>query len=79
MQHKPLSILIVEDEPGDQALVVTYLRHKSFRHAAGAPNLVWAKSLHGREGEFRHPDGHPNSPTYGHLKFPHPCHAVRVA
>jgi hypothetical protein len=54
MQHKPLSILIVEDEPGDQALVVTYLRHKSFRHAAGAPNLVWAKSLHGREGEFRH-------------------------
>ncbi len=30
---------------------------------------------------YRHgiPDGHPNSPTYGHLKFPHPCHAVRVA
>jgi PAS domain S-box-containing protein len=41
----PLTILIVEDEPGDHALVVTYLRHKSVRHVAGAPNLVWAKSL----------------------------------
>jgi aspartate racemase len=23
------------------------------------------------EQEFIHPDGHPNSPTYGHLKLPH--------
>jgi len=22
--------------------------------------------------EILRPDGHPNSPTYGHLKFPHP-------
>jgi hypothetical protein len=22
------------------------------------------------------PDGHPNSPTYGHLKFPHPERGV---
>ena len=45
MQQKPLLILIVEDEPGDHALVVTYLRQKSSRQVAGAPNLVWAKSL----------------------------------
>ena len=24
----------------------------------------------------RLPDGHPNSPTYGHLKFPHPERGV---
>jgi ATP-dependent protease ClpP protease subunit len=24
------------------------------------------------------PDGHPNSPTYGHPKFPHPGHGVRL-
>ena len=24
------------------------------------------------------PDGHPNSPTYGHPKFPHPGLGVRV-
>ena len=42
---KALSILIVEDEPGDHALVVTYLRHRGSRCGAGVPNLVWAKSL----------------------------------
>ena len=40
-----MAILIVEDEPGDHALVVNYLGHKSFRHGADVPNLVWAKSL----------------------------------
>jgi len=40
-----LSILIVEDEPGDHALVVSYLRHRNFRHGAGAPVLVWARTL----------------------------------
>jgi PAS domain S-box-containing protein len=45
LEPKALSILIVEDEPGDHALVVTYLRHKSFRRGASSPNLVWAKSL----------------------------------
>ena len=24
------------------------------------------------------PDGHPNSPTYGHLKFPHPERGVTM-
>jgi transposase-like protein len=28
--------------------------------------------------EFMNPDGHPNSPTYGHPKFPHPGHGVRL-
>jgi len=45
LEPKPLSILIVEDEPGDHALVVTYLRHKTFRNDAGTPHLVWAKTL----------------------------------
>ena len=45
LEPKALSILIVEDEPGDHALVLTYLRHKSFWRGAVAPNLVWAKSL----------------------------------
>jgi 2,4-dienoyl-CoA reductase-like NADH-dependent reductase (Old Yellow Enzyme family) len=26
----------------------------------------------------RNPDGHPNSPTYGHPKFPHPDLGVRL-
>ena len=42
---KPLSILIVEDEPGDHALIATYLRHRSFLRSAGAPSLVWAQTL----------------------------------
>ncbi len=42
---KALSILIVEDEPADHALVVTYLRHKSVRNGADVPRLVWAKTL----------------------------------
>lgn len=42
---RALSVLIVEDEPGDYALVVTYLRHKGFHHGAGVPILTWAKSL----------------------------------
>jgi PAS domain S-box-containing protein len=37
--------LIVEDEPGDHALVATYLRHKHFRRGGAAPRLVWAQSL----------------------------------
>jgi hypothetical protein len=36
------------------------------RDAAG--NVVW----------YVHPDGHPNSPTCGHLKFPHPDRGVTV-
>lgn len=45
VKPKALSILIVEDEPGDHALVVSYLQHKGFRCGAGVPSLVWAKSL----------------------------------
>ena len=28
--------------------------------------------------QFNNPDGHPNSPTYGHPKFPHPDLGVRL-
>ena len=30
------------------------------------------------EGSFPTPDGHPNSPTCGHLKFPHPERGVTL-
>ena len=39
------SILIVEDEPGDHALVVNYLRHKSVKLSVDGLKLVWAKTL----------------------------------
>ncbi len=45
VEPRALSILIVEDEPGDHALVVNYLGHKSFSHGADVPSLVWAKTL----------------------------------
>ena len=45
IESKTLSILIVEDEPGDHALVVNYLSNKSQGHGAAVPNLVWARSL----------------------------------
>ena len=36
--------------------------------------LLESKRIAWEEG----PDGHPNSPTYGHPKFPHPGLGVRV-
>ncbi len=32
-----------------------------------------------REGDVINPDGHPNSPTFGHLKIPHPERGVTMA
>lgn len=44
------------------ALVMAYMRYESL-----------AGLLDAEFEEF--PDGHPNSPTHGHLKFPHPDRA----
>jgi adenine-specific DNA-methyltransferase len=48
--------------------------------ASGASNLDGLKrELKEKEEQYRgDPDGHPNSPTYGHPKFPHPDLGVRL-
>jgi alkylhydroperoxidase family enzyme len=38
--------------------------------------LRWAEIITATSHGDASPDGHPNSPTFGHLKFPHPEHGV---
>jgi len=57
--------------------LATCSRYSAFPITSG-DHLAQSFSAMDTTGKYASPDGHPNSPTFGHFKIPHPDESVTV-